>query len=222
MSDTTMLLVARRGEVAKRMPVPVDTPWSAWNEAIGMYAKLVEQSQAAHDALSEALATRDRLEAEDLQGRADAIRQGKAAPAGDKLAKARAAEDAAKRHADACVLAVEQAAAELLDLLEQNRSEWADVLAGQIIAAREAEAKALDAHVAARAARSRLQALVSFAERFPAARFKPTAADGRVAVQGRNGDPIPFADVEAALRASLEPPTNRPANALPVAHTVAA
>jgi hypothetical protein len=42
MSETTTLLVARRGEVTKRMPVPVDTPWTAWNEAISTYVKLVE------------------------------------------------------------------------------------------------------------------------------------------------------------------------------------
>jgi hypothetical protein len=222
MTETTTLLVARRGEVTKRMPVPVDTPWSAWNAAISTYMKLVEQSQAAHDALSEALAKRDRLEAEDLQARADAIRAGKPAPGGDKLSKARSVEETAKRHADACMLAVEQAAAELLELLEGNRSEWAKVLAAEIDVARKAETVALDNYVAARAERSRLQALVSFAERFPALGFKAGTGDATVDVRGPNGEPIRFSHIEQALRATLEPPTGRPANALPVPKTVAA
>jgi hypothetical protein len=79
----------------------------------------------------------------------------------------------AKRHAEACALAVDQAGAELLDLLNANRTEWATVLAEEIATARDGEAAALAAYSAAHSKRRDLEALVAFAERFPAERTDP-------------------------------------------------
>ncbi len=193
-----------------QIQVPPTITDPAVRRAAGAYTKLLEENARVARELEALERRRPEAVEEDRAAYAGAIRRGKPDPGTTRLDELDAEIASTRRRSEALAKAVGEAQSELVGVVESRRGEWAAEIDARVAADRKTLAEAVEAVASARERLSESLSMSGWLQRFPAksAWLPPAALAGVDGLPSRNGDPIPWGDVIAALRSYGSAPAN--------------
>jgi seryl-tRNA synthetase len=182
------------------------TPWEEFEKVSKAYRELAQERQVTSRRVGALVNDRERAIHQDRDALARAIREGKPDPGNKKIEQIEKETEACRRRVEALELALDDAESEIMDVLDEHRSEWAEEVRAEVLEAQAAYAEAVEAVAAARHKVSMKFSLLFWIEGFPDTQTSYRVRGSYVGkLKAQNGDPYIFDQVVEALREDAQP-----------------
>jgi hypothetical protein len=183
------------------------TKWAELEEARGVYDSLLKERKVTTQRRGALIKDRDSAIERDRVALAKAIKDGGADPGDKHVEKIEKEIAACTRRLEALEIALDDAEAELIDVVDTNRDSWAEQVEETMGAAYEEYAKVVESLIEKRTAISRSWALARWVRFFPDGELSYRPRFSLVAaLQAPHGDPYTFDQVLDALRTDAQKP----------------